>query len=143
MAETITGRAKKGKMYSITCNEASDTSKKEHLWFCLKYVNDDGDIYKDFVKFIHCKSGLTGKGSYNEFTEALNSFVVDFRNSPGQRYHGAGVVSGHFNGLSALILRENSKDLYTHCASYRLNFVIGISRKISSVRNLMNVIKDI
>ena len=135
MTDTITGRAKKGKMYSITCNEASDTSNKDHLWFCLRYVNDDGDIYKDFVKFIFCKSGLTGKGSYNEFTEALNSFVLDFRNSR--------VLSGHFNGLSALILRENSKDIYTHCASYRLNFVIGTSRKISSVRNLMDVIKDI
>ena len=53
-------------------------------------------------------------------------------------YYGAGAVFGHVNGLSALIMRE--KALYTHCASYRL---CGTSCKISSVRNLMNVIKDI
>ena len=55
-------------------------------------------------------------------------------------YYGAGVVSGHVNGLSALIMRENSKALYTNCASHRL---FGTSCKISFVLNLMDVIKDI
>ena len=54
-------------------------------------------------------------------------------------YYGAGAVSGHVNGLSALIMSENSKALYTHCASHKL---IGTSCKISSVRNLMDVFKD-
>ena len=49
----------------------------------------------------------------------------------------------HVNGLSALILRQNSKALYTHSASHRLNLVIGTSCKLSSVRNLVDVIKDI
>ena len=42
-------------------------------------------------------------------------------------YYGAGAVSGHVNGLSALIMSENSKALYTHCASHRL---FGTSCKI-------------
>ena len=41
------------------------------------------------------------------------------------------------------MLRENSKALYTHCGSHRLHHVIGTSCKTSSVRNLMDVIKDI
>ena len=107
--------------------------------FCLRY--DDGDICEDFVKFIHCKSGLTGKDLSNEVTEALSSFGLDLQNCCGQGYDGAGAVSRHVNGFSALILRENSKALYTHCASHRLNLVIGTSCKISSVRNLMDVIR--
>ena len=111
--------------------------------FCLSYVDDDGDICEDFVKFIHCKSGLTGKDLYNEVIEALSSFGLDLQNCRGQGYDGGGAVSGHANGLSALILRENSKALYTDCASHRLNLVIGTSCKISSARNLMDVINDI
>ena len=42
-------------------------------------------------------------------------------------YYGAGAVSGLVNGLSGLIMRENSKALYTHCASHRL---FGTSCKI-------------
>ena len=111
--------------------------------FCLRYVNDDGDICEDFLKFIHCKSRLTRKDLYNEVAEALTSFGLDLQNCCGQGYDGAGAFSVHVDGLSALILRENSKALYTHCASHRLNLVIGTLCKVSSVRNLMDVIKDI
>ena len=143
MAETIIGRVKEAKFYSIICDEASDASNKEQLSLCLRYVNDDGDICEDFGKFIHCKSGLTGKDLYNEVTEALISFGLDLQNFRGQRYDGAGAASGHVNGLSASILRENSKVLYTYCAIHRLNLVIGTSCKVSSVLSLMDVIKDI
>ena len=125
MTETIIGRVKEPKFYSVICDEAPDASNKEQLSFCLRYVNDDRDISKDFLKFIHCKSGLSGKDLYNEVTEALISFGLDLQNCRGHGYDGAGAVSGHVNGLLALILRENSKALYTHCASHRLNLVIG------------------
>ena len=127
MPETIIGRVKEAKCYSIICDEASDVSSKEQLLFCLRYVNDDVDICEDFLKFIHCKSGLTGKDLYNEVTEALTSFGLDLQNCRGQGYDGAGAVSGHVNGLSALTLRENSQALYAHCASDRFNLVIGTS----------------
>ena len=52
--------------------------------FCLRYVNDEEDICKDFVKFIHCKSGLTGKYLYNGVTEALASIGLDLRKCRGK-----------------------------------------------------------
>ena len=143
MAKTIIGRVKEAKFYSIICDEASDGSNKEQLSFCLRYVDDDGDICEKFLKFIHCKSGLTGKDLYNEVTEALSRFGLDLQNCRGQGYDGGGTVSGHVNVLSALILRENSKAFYIHFASHKLNLVIGTSCKISFVRNLMDAIKDI
>ena len=142
MADTIIGRVKEAKFYSIICDEGSDASNKKYLLFWLRYVNDDGDICDDFVKFIRCKSDLTGEDLYNEVTEALSSFCLDFRNCRGQGYDGAGAVSGHINRISVLILRDHSKALYTYCAIHRLNLVFGTSRKISSKRNLMGVIKS-
>ena len=101
--------------------------------FCLWYVNEDGDICENFLKFIYCKSGLTGKDLYNEVTETLSSFGLDLQNCLGQGYDGSGAVSGHVNGLSVLILRENSKALYTHCASHRLNLVTGTSFHLCAI----------
>ena len=98
---------KEAKFYSTICDEASGASNKEQLSLCFRYVNDDGDICEDFLKFIHCKSGLTGKDLYNEVTEAWSSFGLDLQNCCGQGYDVAGAVSGHVNGLSALILTEN------------------------------------
>lgn len=94
------------------------------------------------MKFIHCKCDLPGKDLYKEVIEALSSFNFGLRNCCGQGYDGAGAVFGHVYRLSALIFRENSQALYTHCASHRLNLVIGTLCKISYVRNLMDVIKE-
>ena len=127
MAETIIDTVKEAKFYSIICDEASDASNKEQLLFCLRYLNNDGDICEDCLKFIQCKSGLTGKDLYNEVTEELSSFGLDLQNCRGKGYDDAGAVSGHVNGLPALILRENSQALYGHCASDRFNLVIGTS----------------
>ena len=79
MTETITDRVKKATFYSVICDEASDASNKEQLSFCLRYVNDDGDICEDFLKLIRCKSGLTRKDLYNEVTEALTWFGLDLQ----------------------------------------------------------------
>ena len=143
MAETIIGRVKETNFYSFNCDDASNASNKEQLLFCLRYVNDDGNICEHFVKLFHCKSSLTGKYLYNKVTKAVSSFVLDLRNSHGQSYDGRGAVLGNVNRLSALTSRENSKALYTHGARRRLNPVIGTSCKILFLRNLMNVIKDI
>ena len=115
MAETIIGRVKKEMFYFIICDEVPDVSNKEQLSFCLKYFNDDRDICEDFMKYIHCKSGLTGKDLNNEVTEALNS--LDLQNCRGQGYDGVGTLSSHVNGVSALILRDNRKALYTYFTS--------------------------
>ena len=59
------GKMKETKFYYVISNEVSDASNKEQLSFCLRYVNDDGDMCEDFLKFIHWKSGLIGKDLYN------------------------------------------------------------------------------
>ena len=74
----------KAKLYSFIYYEASDASNKRQQSFCVRNVNYDGYICKYFVKFIHCKSGLTGKDLYNEVIEALSSFGLDSRNCRAQ-----------------------------------------------------------
>ena len=98
------------------------------------------EIRSQNLKFVHCKSGLTGQDLFKEVVGTLNELGLDLKNCRGHGYDGAGAVSGVFNGLSALILQENEKALYTHCANDRLNLAISTSCKITSIRNLMNTI---
>ena len=135
MTEAIINKVKQAKFFSVLCDEASDSSNKELLSFCLRYVDENGDICEDFLKYIHCQSGLTGKDLYNEIISSLESFNLDIQNCLGQGYDGAGAVAGKVNGLAALFLKENPKALYTHCASYRLNLAICSSCDVVSVGN--------
>ena len=142
ITETIIKRVNDAQYLSILCDEASDTLNKEQLSFCLRYVDKRG-ICEDFLKFVHCKSDLTGKDLFKEVVDTLNELGLDLKNCRGQGYDGAGAVSGVLNGLSALILKENEKARYTHCANHRLNLTISTSCKITSIRNLIYTIKEI
>ena len=106
--------------FSVFFYEASDSSNKEQLSISLRYVDENNDICEDFLKNIHSQSGLTGKDLYNEIISSLESFNLEIQNCRGQGYDGAGAVAGKANGLAALFLKENSKALYTHCASRHL-----------------------
>ena len=129
--------------FSILCDEASDTSNKEQLFFCLRYVDKKGEIYEDFLKLVHCKSGLTDKDLFKGVVDTLNEPRRDLKICQRQGYDGAWAESGVVNGLSALILKENEKVLYTHGAKHRLSLAISTSCQITRIRNLMNTIKKL
>ena len=63
--------------------------------------------------FIHLHNNI--QNSFHEKSLSL------FR---GQCYDGAGNMSGPVRGASALITQKNSKAVYTHCKSHRLNLCI-------------------
>ena len=51
--------------------------------------------------------------------KALGDLILSIDDCSGQGYDGAGAVAGHINGL-----KLNSKALYTHCYSHRLNLSV-------------------
>ena len=113
------------------------------MYFCLRYVDKKSEICEDFLKLVHCKSGLTDKDLFKGVVDTLNEPRRDLKICRRQGYDGAWAVSGAVNGLSALILKENEKVLYTHGAKHRLSLAISTSCKITRIRNLMNTIKEI
>ena len=143
ITKTIIKRLVDAQYFSILCDEASDTSNKEQLSFCLRYVVKKGKTCKDFLKFVHCKPGLTGKYLFKEVVDTINELELDLKNCWRQVYDDSGAVSGVVNGLSALILKENENTLYTHCANHRLNLAMSISYKITTIRKFMNTVKEI
>ena len=92
---------------------------------------------------MHCDLRLSGKALAETVLSGLINLGLDIRNCRVQGFDGAVAVSGHVNGLSAHICRINSKVIYTHCHSHRLNLVIGASCNIQCVRNVFDQIKEI
>ena len=124
MTETIIKKVKQANFFSVLFDEASDSSNKEQLSICLRYVDENSDICEDFLKYIHSQSGLTGKDLHNEIISSLESFNLEIQNCRGQGYDGAGAVAGKVNGLAPLFLKENPNAFYAHCTSRKLNLAI-------------------
>ena len=98
-------------------------NRKDFSTFCsLKNVSDADKLTSIKNIFVPGKSFVFPRKSDEEGDGPFQHSCLEILG-----YYGAGAVSGHVNGLSGLIMRENSKALYTHCASHRL---FGASCKI-------------
>ena len=96
----------------------------------FSFVDKDGEIREEFLGFLYCELGLTGKALAETILTEIGNLTLDINNCRGQGYDGAASVSGHINGLSADILRINEKAVYTHCYSHRLNLAVAASCSI-------------
>ena len=52
---------KESKFFSILADEASACLNQEQLSFVLRFVDKDGEIREEFLSFLHCELGLSGK----------------------------------------------------------------------------------
>ena len=115
----------------------------EQLSLVIRYVDSDCVIREEFLGFLHRELGLSGKAFAKTVLDGLINLGLDIRNCCGQGCVGAAAVSAHINELSAQICKINSKVIYTHCHSHRLNLVIGASCNIQCVRNVFDQIREI
>ena len=134
---------KESRFFSVLADEPSDCSNQEQLSLVIRFVDGSGEIREEFLGFLHCDLGLSGKALAETVLNGIANLTLDIQNCRGQGYDGASSVSGYINGLSAQILRINEKAIYTHCHSHRLNLVVATSCNIQIVRNVLDQIKEL
>ena len=122
-------------------DEAQDVSNKEQLALVLRYVDKNGEIKENFIKFIHCKEGVSGIDIADLLKKEIRQLGLDLLDCRGQGYDGAGNMAGKCNGTSALIKREFPKALFVHCASHCLNLCITASCDNLEIKNVMCNVK--
>ena len=121
----IMSEVKKAKFFTMLCDKASDSSNKEQMALVLCFVDEENNIREDFIRFIHCKDGLTGEKLAKVIIIIIDNLSFDIKYCRGQRYDGAAAVAGHINGCYAHIFGLTTKlSTYCHCFSHRLNLDI-------------------
>ncbi|KAK9047973.1 hypothetical protein SSX86_033065 [Deinandra increscens subsp. villosa] len=134
-------------VFSILVDESRDVSKKEQMAVVLRYVDKLGFVKERFIGLVHVKetTALSLKHAIDELFAHYNLSLDRVR---GQGYDGASNMSGEFNGLKALILKENPSAYFVHCFAHQLQLVIvALASKHSEVfkffeeiSNLLNVV---
>ena len=140
---TIIQRIKDASFYSILADESQDVSNMEQMPLVLRYVDSPGVIREDFIKFVHCKSGISGAAISDSIKSEIRSLGLTLDNCRGQGYDEAGNMAGRYNGAAALIKNDYPKALYVHCASHRLNLCVRSSCKIMTIKNMMSDVKAV
>ncbi|XP_072062108.1 uncharacterized protein [Arachis hypogaea] len=83
------------------------------------YVNKEGKVREHFLGLVHVSNtnALSLKLALESLLETYNLSLYRIR---GQEYDGASNMQGEFNGLKALMLKENSYAFYVHCFAHQL-----------------------
>ncbi|XP_029345792.1 uncharacterized protein LOC103308300 [Acyrthosiphon pisum] len=89
---------------------SGDDILKSHI---LSSDDELNEVREDFLKFVPV-TDVSGKGLADTIKKELMYFGLDLKNLRGQGYDGAAAMSGAFNGVQALILKEYPSAIYTH-----------------------------
>ncbi|KAH7688609.1 Ribonuclease H-like protein [Dioscorea alata] len=116
------------KYFSLMIDEARDVSVKEQMGVVLRYVNNNGYVIERFLAMVHVLD--TSAISLKKAIDCLFAkHGLSLSRLRGQRYDGASNMRGEFNGLKALVLKENPYARYIHCFAHQLQLVIVVVAK--------------
>ncbi|XP_076895588.1 uncharacterized protein LOC143548257 [Bidens hawaiensis] len=92
--------------FSLLVDESCDVSNKEQMSVVIRYVDKYAVVKERFIGLVHVleTSALTLKPAIDDLFSRHGLSLGKIR---GQGYDGASNMSGEFNGLRALILKEN------------------------------------
>ncbi|XP_021995921.1 zinc finger MYM-type protein 1-like [Helianthus annuus] len=115
-------------------DESSDVSLKEQMAVVVRFVDKLWAVRESFIRIIHVKdtASTTLKQAIDDL---LASNQLSINTVRGQSYDGASNMRGEFNGLKALILKDNPSAHYIHCFAHQLQLVIVVvAKKHASVK---------
>lgn len=127
-------------LFSILVDEARDNSMKEQMAVVLRFVDKSGRVKERFLGMSHVTN--TCAQSLKDANDAMfSTHGLSISSLRGQGYDGASNMSCEFNGLKAVILRENTHAMYVHCFSHQLQLaIVSVTRRNCMLGYLFNVL---
>ena len=78
ITDRLVKEIKESKYFSILADEASGCSNKEQMSLVIRFVDSSSNIREDFVRFVHCKSGLSGENLLSDLLICLTGFNTKY-----------------------------------------------------------------
>ncbi|XP_047320270.1 zinc finger MYM-type protein 1-like [Impatiens glandulifera] len=109
--------------FCILVDEAKDISNKEQMAIIFRFVDVNGVLRERFFQIVHVND-TTAATLKKEICNVLTRYNLEINNMRGQGYDGASNMSGIFNGLQALFLKDCPYAYYVHCFAHRLQLAL-------------------
>ncbi|XP_026410496.1 zinc finger MYM-type protein 1-like [Papaver somniferum] len=128
--------------FYILLDESKDISSKEQLAIVLRYVHK-GQVIDRFLGIEHVTSttAISLKDIVDDFFSRHGFSISRLR---GQGYDGESNMKGEYNGLKALILKDNDCAYYVHYFAHQLQLaVVAVAKKHTYVEHLYVIMSSL
>ena len=136
--EKIGDEVKENGLFSVICDECTDSANKEQLSLSIRYVANER-ICESFVGFFELNEGVTGEAIADTIEQAIVECNLDTSLLRGQAYDGASNMSGKYKGCATILKEKYPLAIYSHCCSHVLNLAVVNSCGSIQVQNLFAV----
>ena len=129
--------------YSIIADETTDTTCKEQMNICIRYVSDDYVVNEDSLG-VHCIPDTKAETLFVALKNVLSCCELPLSLCRGQAYDGASAMQGRRKGLATFIKTEVPAALPVHYLAHSLNLCLqDASRKILLLRDAIDLVREI
>ncbi|KAI3690317.1 hypothetical protein L2E82_48297 [Cichorium intybus] len=127
-------------VFALLVDESNDVSKKEQMAVVLRYVDGFGLVKERFIGVVHV-TDTSSKSLKSSIDSLFAQHGLSMEQIRGQGYDGASNMRGEFNGLKALILKDNASAFYIHCFAHQLQLVVvAVARNHNGVGNFFEML---
>jgi hypothetical protein len=129
-----------GDVFCLLVDESADVSDKEQMAVVLRYVDKYGVLKEILIGVVHV-SETTALCLKSNIDKLFIKYKLSWKQVRGQGYDGVSNMRGEFNGLRALIMKENNSAYYVHCFAHQLQLVIvAVAKKNDDVSDFFDMI---
>ena len=116
-------------VFSILVDESRDVSIKEQMVVMFRYVDKNGCVIERFIGIEHVPN-TTAISLKIAIDKLFSKHGLSISKLRGQGYDGASNMSGEFNGLKSIIMKENECAFFVHCFAHQLQLaLLGVAKK--------------
>jgi hypothetical protein len=124
LREIIASIKQDGGVYGIVVDGTTDVQGKEQEAICIRYVDDNLEIYEQFLGLYNLET-TTGEAISEMIVDVLTRFDLPISKLRAQTYDGAANMAGKFNGCQVHIKKRQPLALFTTCGAHSTNLVVS------------------
>ena len=128
--------------YSIMADKVTDSSNREQVVVCLRWVDQHFEPHEEFVD-LHMVDTVASDRIIAVLKDILQ-MNLNLSNCRGQCYDDASNMSGKRSGVAAQLRAEEPRAIYTHCYGHALNLAAADTiKKNKLLRDALDITSEI
>ncbi|XP_062113262.1 uncharacterized protein LOC133824403 [Humulus lupulus] len=130
-------------VFSILVDEYRDVSIKEQMVVMFRYVDKRGCVIERFIGIEHVPNTITISLKI-AIDKLFSKHGLTISKLRGQGYDGASNMSGEFNGLKSIIMKDNECAFFVDCFAHQLQLaLLGVAKKHDLIGTFLTVVSNV